>query len=69
MEILWKDTVSSQFRAIRPKLCGNCVFPQNFHTMKLGEITVFYAVKDVYVSDSTAWILLEKHTFIFVLLN
>ena len=27
------------------KLCGNCVFPQNFHTKKLGEITVFYAVK------------------------
>ena len=26
------------------KLCGNCAFPQNFHTMKLGEITVFYAV-------------------------
>ena len=26
------------------KLCGNCVFPQNFHTRKLGEITVFYAV-------------------------
>ena len=23
---------------------GNCVFPQNFHTWKLGEITVFYAV-------------------------
>ena len=28
----------------RPKLCGNCAFPQNFHTKKLGEITVFYAV-------------------------
>ena len=28
----------------RPKLCGNCAFPQNFHTRKLGEITVFYAV-------------------------
>ena len=23
-----------------PKLHGNCAFPQNFHTMKLGEITV-----------------------------
>ena len=22
----------------------NCAFPQNFHTRKLGEITVFYAV-------------------------
>ena len=28
----------------RPKLCGNCAFPQNFHTRKLGEITVFYGV-------------------------
>ena len=27
-----------------PKLCGNCAFPQNFRTRKLGEITVFYAV-------------------------
>ena len=27
-----------------PKLCGNCAFPQNFHTRKLGEITVLYAV-------------------------
>ena len=26
------------------KFCGNCAFPQNVHTMKLGEITVFYAV-------------------------
>ena len=27
------------------KLCGNCAFPQNFHTRKLGEITIFYAVQ------------------------
>ena len=27
-----------------PKPCGNCAFLQNFHIMKLGEITVFYAV-------------------------
>ena len=25
----------------RQKLCGNCAFPQNFHTRKLDEITVF----------------------------
>ena len=25
----------------RPKLCGNCVYQQNFHTRKLGEIPVF----------------------------
>ena len=28
-----------------PKLYGNCAFRQNFHTMKLGEITVFYVVQ------------------------
>ena len=44
VEILWKDTVS-EYYANCPKLCGNCAFPQNFHTRKLGEITVFYAVK------------------------
>ena len=32
------------FGEIRPKLCGNCALPQNFHTRKLGEITVFYAL-------------------------
>ena len=26
------------------KLCGNCVFPQNFYSRKLGKITVFYTV-------------------------
>ena len=35
--------------ANRPKLWGNCAFPQNFHTRKLGEITVFFAVN---VTDS-----------------
>ena len=40
-KILWKGTAN------RPKLCGNCAFPQNFHTRKLGEITVFYDVIDV----------------------
>ena len=28
----------------RPKLCWNFAFTQNFHTKKLGEITVFFAV-------------------------
>ena len=37
VEILWKANF--------PKLCGNCFFPQNFGTRKLGEITVFFAVK------------------------
>ena len=35
MEILWKDTVSAEFRA-------NC--PQNFHTKKLCEILLFCAL-------------------------
>ena len=47
MEVLWKGTVSAYFRANRPKLCGNCSFPQNFHTRKLGEITVFFVVYNV----------------------
>ena len=25
-------------------LCGNCAFPQNFHTRKLGEIMVFFSI-------------------------
>ena len=29
---------------ISPKLCGNCAFPQIFHTKKSGKILVFYAV-------------------------
>ena len=27
--------------ANRPKLCGTCAIPQNFHARKLGEIMVF----------------------------
>ena len=30
--------------ANRPKLYRNCAFPQNFHTRKLSEITVFHTV-------------------------
>ena len=44
MEILWKGTVFVEFRAICQKLCGNCAFPQNFHTRKLGKVTLDYAV-------------------------
>ena len=32
-------------RVNRPKLCRNCSFPQNFHTRKLGKITVFFPVQ------------------------
>ena len=47
-----KNTVISPDRANRPKLCGNCAFPQNFYTSKSGEVTVFFAVsvKDCYFS-------------------
>ena len=47
---LWTNTaentvISPNFLANCPKLCGNCTFPQNFHTRRLGEIKVFFAVK------------------------
>ena len=44
MEILCKGTVC--VKANRPKLCGNCAYPQNFHTRKLGEIAVFYPMHE-----------------------
>ena len=37
-------SICIHFHSERPKICGNWVFPENFHTRKLGEITVFYAV-------------------------
>ena len=33
-------------KANLPKLYANCTFAQNVHTMKFGEITVFYAVRN-----------------------
>ena len=60
-----------RFRAICPKLCRNCAFPQNFHTRKLGEITIFYAVNalleifvgipDNQVLVLKTWLLLQYH--------
>ena len=44
VKTLWKGTVSAEFRVNLPKLFGNCVFPQNFHTRTLSEITVCHAV-------------------------
>ena len=52
--MLWKDIVSAEFRAIRPKLCGNCAFPQNFYTRKLGEVSEFYALLVVYMDYHAA---------------
>ena len=39
-----KERESSEVKSQMLLLCGNCVFPQNIHTRKLGEMTVFYAV-------------------------
>ena len=36
--MLWKLRIARNY--------AETVFPQNFHTMKLGEITVFSGVKD-----------------------
>ena len=44
VEVLWRGTVPAEFLAIRPKLCGYCAFPQNFHTRKLGGTTIFFEV-------------------------
>ena len=45
--LVWRFCGETQFpKSIGrcPKLCGNCVFSQTFHSGKLAEITVFYAV-------------------------
>ena len=44
LENLGKPTVFIEFWVINPKFCGSCAFQYNFHTRKLGEITVFYMV-------------------------
>ena len=38
------DAVEILIHSHRPKPCGNCAFPQNFHTRKSGENTLFFAV-------------------------
>ena len=38
--------VTAEFRAICQKLCENFAFPKSFHTKKLGEISVYHAMKD-----------------------
>ena len=45
--LVWKFCGKAQFphSFVRPKLCRNCAFPQNFHTRKLGETAVFFAVE------------------------
>ena len=39
-----KSTVSGELQVNHPKLSGNCVLPQKFHSRKLGKISVFYAL-------------------------
>ena len=52
--MIWKSFGKAQFPhsferiANCPKLCGNFALPQNFHTRKLGEITVFYVISQNY---------------------
>ena len=41
--LLWKFYGKAQFPH-RPKLYGNCAFPQSFHTRILGEVSLFYLV-------------------------
>ena len=60
VEILRKGTVSAEFWTIRPKLCENCDFPQKFHTMKSGKITVFYTVY-IYDHVKHLWWRLSKN--------
>ena len=71
--IMRKGTVFLYFRTIRRKLCGNCAFPQNVHTMKLGKIAVFFAVLIVsygdhlffFFSDSTVLGMMAKASLMF----
>ena len=62
-----KGTVSPLFRAIRPKLCRNFAFRQNFHSRKLGEITIFYAVNNLELSRIGNVRYLFKHFHPFML--
>ena len=52
MEILWKWIFSAKFQANHRRLCGNCAFPQNLYTRKLGENSVFYAVSGSSLENS-----------------
>ena len=44
--LVWKFCGKTQFphSSGGAKLCGNCAFPQSFHTRKSSEITVFFAL-------------------------
>ena len=59
-EILRKRTVSC------PKIWGNCASPENVHTRKLGETTVFYVISFISILLHVLWYgkaVKEKRTF------
>ena len=56
MRKMYKGTFSAWFRANRPKLCGNCAYPQNCHTRKSGEITAFYAREAIRERAFSFWL-------------
>ena len=45
--ILFHNEYFKQNNMNPPKLWGKCAFPRNFPTRKVGEITIFYAVKTI----------------------
>ena len=45
------------------KLCGNCAFLQNFHSRKLGEITVFFAVPVAVINSTNGPFSIIKEQF------
>ena len=51
-EILWKDTVSANFRTIPSKLDRNCLSTK-FPRRKLGKITVFYVAKITFLVSNS----------------
>ena len=60
--MVWKFCGKAQYR---PKLCGNCAFPQTFHTIKLGEITVFVAVIIKQPLTQRLREVLRKHSYLY----
>ena len=48
--LAWKFCGKAQLPQNRfPKLCGNFVFPQNFHTKKIDKVMVFFAVLEKHI--------------------
>ena len=58
--MVWKFCEKGQFPTVSGESCGNCAFPQNFHTRKLAGIKVFFAVE-----GDRRWTHPEKLHFVF----